>query len=223
MGATFAVAAVLSVTFASSSSAAVLGGEPPDFAGLGGPTFTATGGSNTLTGTLGPTGRGGDITDNFNVVIPSGRRLVSISYTGPTQANNVVGCGLNGMDALNQAFGPKRDDGAVDVGEPVGRRSVGDVHGHRHTRSGLRSAPLGFRSAARPQEAAEAGSISFSDGDRVLAIVPVEAGRAVFATSSLTAGTHMITAAYSGTAIVAPSSATITQEVDHAATLPVTR
>ena len=36
-----AVAAVLSVTFASSSSAAVLGSEPPDFPGLGGPTFTA--------------------------------------------------------------------------------------------------------------------------------------------------------------------------------------
>ena len=88
---------------------------------------------------------------------------------------------------------------------------------------GSGSAPLGFRSAARPQQAAEAGSISFSDDERVLAIVPVEAGRAVFATSSLTAGTHMITAAYSGTAIVAPSSATITQEVDHAATLPVTR
>jgi CMP-2-keto-3-deoxyoctulosonic acid synthetase len=62
-----------------------------------------------------------------------------------------------------------------------------------------------------------------SDGDTVLAVVPLEAGRAVFTTSSLSAGTHTIIAAFRGTATAAPSRATIVQQVDEPAALPVTR
>ena len=61
-----------------------------------------------------------------------------------------------------------------------------------------------------------------SDGDTVIAVVPLEAGRAVFSTSSLAAGTHTITAAFTGTATAGPSSATVIQQVQPA-TLPPTR
>jgi hypothetical protein len=69
----------------------------------------------------------------------------------------------------------------------------------------------------------DAGTLTISDGDVVLAVAPLEAGRAVFTTSSLAAGTHAITAAFSGTATAAPSSVTIVQQVDQAAELPATR
>jgi hypothetical protein len=62
-----------------------------------------------------------------------------------------------------------------------------------------------------------------SDGDTVLAVVPLVAGRAVFTTSSLSAGTHTITAEFTGTATAAPSSATIVQQVGEPALLPETR
>jgi CMP-2-keto-3-deoxyoctulosonic acid synthetase len=62
-----------------------------------------------------------------------------------------------------------------------------------------------------------------SDGHTVLAVVRLEAGRAVFTTSSLAAGTHTITAVFRGTATAAPSRATIVQQVDEPAPLPVTR
>ena len=84
-------------------------------------------------------------------------------------------------------------------------------------------APVGLRSAARPQQVAEGGSLTISDGDTVLATVAVEDGQAAFTTSSLSAGAHTITAAFSGTTTAAPSSATITQQVNQAATLPATR
>jgi uncharacterized repeat protein (TIGR01451 family) len=70
--------------------------------------------------------------------------------------------------------------------------------------------PVGFRSRA-PQQlpGPDGGTLTISEGDIVLAVVPIAAGRAVFTTSSLMAGAHPITAAFSGTATAAPSSATV--------------
>jgi hypothetical protein len=42
------------------------------------------------------------------------------------------------------------------------------------------------------------GSITFSDGNTVLAVVPLSGNSASFSDSSLTAGGHIITATYSG-------------------------
>jgi Bacterial Ig-like domain (group 3) len=72
--------------------------------------------------------------------------------------------------------------------------------------------------------ATDGGTLTITDGDTVLANVAVVDGEATFTTSSLSLGTHTITAAYSGTATAAPSSTTITQQVNAATTtLPVTR
>jgi uncharacterized repeat protein (TIGR01451 family) len=85
--------------------------------------------------------------------------------------------------------------------------------------------PVGWRSRGAPSQVPgpASGTLTISDGEVVLGVVPVEAGRAVFTTSSLTVGTHAITAAFSGTATAAPSSATIVQQVDEPAALPATR
>jgi Bacterial Ig-like domain (group 3) len=65
--------------------------------------------------------------------------------------------------------------------------------------------------------------LTISDGDVVLATVAVEDGQAAFTTSSLSVGTHTITAAFSGTAAAAPSSVTVVQQVNEPAALPATR
>jgi hypothetical protein len=80
--------------------------------------------------------------------------------------------------------------------------------------------PMGLRSAAPP---ADGGSVVITEGDTVLAVVPLDAGRAAFTTSSLPAGRHTITAAFRGTATAAPSNASIVQQVDEPASLPETR
>jgi hypothetical protein len=83
-------------------------------------------------------------------------------------------------------------------------------------------APIGLR---RPggSPAPSGGSVTISDGGTVLAVVAVVAGQAALTTSSLHAGTHTITAAFSGTSAAAPSSATIEQRVEPAEELPATR
>jgi hypothetical protein len=84
--------------------------------------------------------------------------------------------------------------------------------------------PVGWRSRAAPDQCqVPTTALTISDGDIVLAVVPLEAGRAVFTTSSLTAGRHTITVPFSGTATAAPSSVTIVQQVDEPAALPATR
>ena len=73
--------------------------------------------------------------------------------------------------------------------------------------------------------------MTFSDGGTVLGTVAVEGGQTTFTISSLSAGAHTITATFGGTATAAPSSATITQQVNEpappttqpASTLPATR
>jgi hypothetical protein len=89
---------------------------------------------------------------------------------------------------------------------------------------GLGFAALGLRSVARlPRQVADGGTLTISDGDTVLAVVPVEADQAAFTTSSLSPGAHTITAAFSGTATAASSSTTLTQQVNQPAQLPATR
>ena len=64
--------------------------------------------------------------------------------------------------------------------------------------------------------------MTISDGGTVLAVVPLNAGQAAFTTSSLSAGTHTITATFSGNETAAPSDATITQQVDEPAATSTT-
>jgi hypothetical protein len=82
--------------------------------------------------------------------------------------------------------------------------------------------PVGFhcRAAPRQMPGPDGATLTVSDGDVVLGVVALEAGRAVLTTSSLTVGRHTITAAFSGTATAAPSSVTIVQQVDEPAALP---
>jgi hypothetical protein len=58
------------------------------------------------------------------------------------------------------------------------------------------------------------GTISFLDGDTVLATVPMNGENAIFATSSLKAGTHQMVARYNGDSYYAPTtSAPLTQVI----------
>ena len=91
---------------------------------------------------------------------------------------------------------------------PSTARRGGDVHRHRDARRRRRAGRLPQPRRPHQVPGPDGGTLTISDGDIVLAVVPLEAGRAAFTTSSLTAGTHTITAAFSGTATAAPSSAT---------------
>ncbi|MBU0484965.1 MAG: DUF11 domain-containing protein [Proteobacteria bacterium] len=110
------IAAFLLFLMNTPAFAGTLGGEPGDF-GNPGPTFTVSAvGSNTVTGTIGPTG-GGDSQDNFKVSIPSSFQVTSISYSGPGGGNysfNLVGCGLTGTSNLNQNFNPAQSNCTLD-------------------------------------------------------------------------------------------------------------
>jgi hypothetical protein len=81
-------------------------------------------------------------------------------------------------------------------------------------------APFGLRRAVAPRQMPEGGSLTISDGDSVLAVLPLEAGQAAFTTSSLSAGAHTITAEFNGTATAAPSIATIVHQVNQPTTAP---
>lgn len=67
------------------------------------------------------------------------------------------------------------------------------------------------------------GTVTISDGDTVLSVIELDAGRASFTTTSLTPGIHTITASFSGSATALPSSDTVTQQVGTTAQLPATR
>ena len=59
------------------------------------------------------------------------------------------------------------------------------------------------------------GSVVFFDGATTLATVPLASGHATFTTSALSAGTHALTASYSGTAsLLASTSASVLQVVN---------
>jgi hypothetical protein len=62
------------------------------------------------------------------------------------------------------------------------------------------------------------GTIAFSDGGTPLQTVPLVNGQASYSTSSLAAGTHTITALYSGDTTFVTSSTVTTQTVNQAAT-----
>lgn len=55
--------------------------------------------------------------------------------------------------------------------------------------------------------------MTITDGDTLLAEIELDGGRGSYATSSLSVGTHSITASFSGTATTAPSSSTILQQI----------
>ncbi|WP_235498123.1 Ig-like domain-containing protein [Frankia sp. R43] len=59
-----------------------------------------------------------------------------------------------------------------------------------------------------PDAGSPTGAVSFSDGETLLAVVPVTAGQAVLRTTSLQPGAHQITARYSGGPTFKPSTTT---------------
>ena len=92
---------------AAAASAGTLGGEPPDLTNnypTANTTYTAAVGTNTVTGSLGPTPTDGQ--DPFNVNISSTLEVTSVTYSGPAGPHNLVGCGLTGTSVLNQTFSP---------------------------------------------------------------------------------------------------------------------
>ncbi len=73
--------------------------------------------------------------------------------------------------------------------------------------------------AASPGAGAPTGSVAFFDGSSELGSVPLDSGVAAFSTSSLTRGTHSITAQYSGDAnFLTDTSAVTSQAVNQATT-----
>ena len=83
--------------------------------------------------------------------------------------------------------------------------------------------PVTFTAAVTAGSPVAAGTVTFREGATVLAsAVPVDAaGQASFTTSSLSAGTHTITAGYDGTAHFAPSSGSLVQSVDALPTISI--
>jgi hypothetical protein len=59
------------------------------------------------------------------------------------------------------------------------------------------------------------GTVTFADGASILGIVVVGSGQAIFGTSTLAVGTHQIRAAYGGDNAFAPSSGSLTQNVEY--------
>jgi hypothetical protein len=66
-----------------------------------------------------------------------------------------------------------------------------------------------FTATVATNGGAVTGSATFSDGATVLGTIPISGSTAVFNTSTLTLGTHSITAAYAGDADTAPSVTTV--------------
>jgi hypothetical protein len=66
------------------------------------------------------------------------------------------------------------------------------------------------------------GTVTFKDGSTVLSTVALSGNSAVFATASLAAGSHQITAVYSGDATFATSSGSLTQTVNQLASTRTT-
>jgi hypothetical protein len=97
-----------SLLLSSQSFAASIGSEPPDLSNvINSNVFVVTAaGTSTITGTLGPTGTGGDGQDQFNVIIPAALKVesVSLNLNIANPSFNLVGCGLTGVGNLNQAF-----------------------------------------------------------------------------------------------------------------------
>jgi hypothetical protein len=62
------------------------------------------------------------------------------------------------------------------------------------------------------------GTVTFSDGDTLLATAPLVAGQATYSTSSFSVGAHAIETAYSGDATFQSSAAGLTQTVARAST-----
>ncbi|GAB2933588.1 hypothetical protein GCM10027047_32540 [Rhodococcus aerolatus] len=80
--------------------------------------------------------------------------------------------------------------------------------------AGVGVAGVGLTATVTPASAT--GTVTFTDGGAALpgcAAVPVAGGRAACVTTFATAGTHQVTARYSGDAAVAPSSATLAVDV----------
>lgn len=77
-------------------------------------------------------------------------------------------------------------------------------------------------SVTAPGAGAPSGSVTFFDGVTPLGSSTVAAGSATFATSALSAGTHGITASYSGDSGVAGSTSSVLSQVVNAAAATVT-
>ncbi len=97
-----ATTVALLMTGTSVAAAGTLATETTDWAYPNAPTFAAVPGSQTVTGTLGPTPTDGQ--DPFTVDIPATLEVLSVAYSGPAGPHNLVGCGLTGVGNLNQTF-----------------------------------------------------------------------------------------------------------------------
>jgi hypothetical protein len=67
--------------------------------------------------------------------------------------------------------------------------------------------------AVAPGGGPVAGTVTFREGETVLAVIPLSSGSATYPLKSLAVGSHEITATYSGNANYAASEATISQVI----------
>lgn len=92
------------------ANAGTLATETTDYnSTIGDPTLSVTAaGANTVTGSIGPTGTGGDGQDQFSVQIPSNLEVTSISYSGKTTDDNsnsmVLSASGCGFSSINQTL-----------------------------------------------------------------------------------------------------------------------
>ncbi len=126
---------------------------------------------------------------------------------------------LAGLLLMGQAFAETKP-----VARPTASRLAAATSTYTTIASSLNPSTVGtsvtFTSTTKYQDfffdaLVTEGTVTFSEGATVLAAdVPVAAGLASFSTTALTAGTHVITAVYNGTANYATSTGFIVQTVD---------
>jgi hypothetical protein len=121
-----------------------------------------------------------------------------------------------GTDAVVAAYGGDASFGAS-TSKPV-KQAVGKAASVTTLTSSQNPSehgkPVTFNAAVAPQfSGTPAGTVTFKDGTTTLKKVTLNGGTASFTTSKLSAGSHSITAAYSGSVDFAGSTGTLTQTV----------
>jgi len=132
----------------------------------------------------------------------NGRFLSPVSYPAGNNARSSVVGDFNGDGALDLAFEGETTNFTLFTLFNLGGTRINLTSSQNPSHVGQL---VVFTATVRPSMAIVAksdpsGAITFRDGRSILATVPLLSGKAVFMTSTLSAGTHSITATYGGDA-----------------------
>ena len=140
------------------------------------------------------------------VTLASGKATFKTASLSKGSHTITAAYGGDGNFTTSTSAGPKpgrepgRDDhGRHLVGQPLGPRAVGDVHGHGES---------GIAGSGTPT-----GTVTFMDGSTTLRTRTLTGGVATFTTSSLPIGTHPIKVVYGGDTNFKSSTSAVLNQV----------